>query len=181
MSFIEAVILGIVQGLTEFLPVSSSGHLRIVPAIAGWQDPGAAFTAVIQIGTMAAVIVYFRHELFAVARDWTRSVLRRAAPRDPINVRLGWYLALGTLPIVFSGFIFKDQIETVARDLYLIGTMLIVFGLALGLAACWRNTGAAWTRSRDATRRSLASPRRSLWCRASRVPAPRSPPASRLA
>jgi undecaprenyl-diphosphatase len=134
MSFIEAVILGIVQGLTEFLPISSSGHLRIVPAIAGWQDPGAAFTAVIQIGTVAAVIVYFRHELFAVARDWTRSVLRRAAPRDPINVRLGWYLALGTLPIVFFGFIFKDQIETVARDLYLIGTMLIVFGLALGLS-----------------------------------------------
>jgi undecaprenyl-diphosphatase len=134
MSFIEAVILGIVQGLTEFLPVSSSGHLRIVPAIAGWPDPGAAFTAVIQIGTMAAVLIYFRHELLAVARDWTRAVLRLGEPRDRKNVRLGWYLALGTLPIVFFGFIFKDQIETVARDLYLIGTTLIVLGLVLGLS-----------------------------------------------
>lgn len=134
MSFIEAVILGIVQGLTEFLPVSSSGHLRIVPAIAGWPDPGAAFTAVIQIGTMAAVLIYFRHELIAVARDWTRAVLCLGEPRDRKNVRLGWYLALGTLPIVFFGFIFKDQIETVARDLYLIGTTLIVLGLVLGLS-----------------------------------------------
>lgn len=134
MSFLEAVILGVVQGLTEFLPISSSGHLRIVPAVAGWEDPGAAFTAVIQIGTMAAVLIYFRHELWAVARDWTRNLLRVGEPRDAGNVRLGWYLALGTVPIVVFGFAFKDQIETGARDLYIIGVALIVLGLALGLA-----------------------------------------------
>lgn len=134
MSFLEAVILGVVQGLTEFLPISSSGHLRVVPAIAGWEDPGAAFTAVIQIGTMAAVLLYFRHELWAVARDWTRHLLRLGAPRDAANVRLGWYLLLGTVPIVVFGFAFRDQIENGARDLYIIGTTLIVLGLLLGLA-----------------------------------------------
>ncbi len=134
MSFIEAIILGVVQGLTEFLPISSSGHLRIVPAIAGWQDPGAAFTAVIQLGTMAAVLIYFRYELIAVARDWTLATLRLGEPRDRKNVRLGWYLALGTLPIVVFGFAFRDVIESGARDLYVIGTTLIVLGLALGLA-----------------------------------------------
>lgn len=134
MSFIEAVILGIVQGLTEFLPISSSGHLRIVPAFAGWEDPGAAFTAVIQIGTMAAVLIYFRRELLAVARDWTRSALRRGEPIDVDNVRLGWYLALGTVPIVLFGFFFRHQIENGARDLYIIGSALIVLGLLLGLA-----------------------------------------------
>ena len=134
MSFLEAIILGVVQGLTEFLPISSSGHLRVIPAIAGWEDPGAAFTAVIQIGTMAAVLIYFRHELLAVARDWTRATLRIGRPLDESNVRLGWYLALGTLPIVIFGFVFRDQIENGARDLYVIGVTLIVLGLLLGLA-----------------------------------------------
>lgn len=134
MSFLEAVILGVVQGLTEFLPVSSSGHLRIVPAVAGWEDPGAAFTAVIQIGTMAAVLIYFRRELLAVARDWTRATLRIGRPLDEDNVQLGWYLALGTLPIVIFGFAFRNQIENGARDLYIIGVTLIVLGLLLGLA-----------------------------------------------
>lgn len=134
MSILEAIFLGIVQGLTEFLPVSSSGHLRIVPAITGRPDPGAAFTAVIQVGTMAAVLIYFRHELTAVARDWTRATLRRGEPRDAGNVRLGWYLALGTLPIVVLGVAFSDQIENEARNLYLIGSTLIVLGLLLGLS-----------------------------------------------
>lgn len=134
MDFFEAVILGVVQGLTEFLPISSSGHLRIVPAIAGWEDPGAAFTAVIQIGTMAAVLIYFRHELWAVARDWTRAALKIGEPADRGNVRLGWYLGLGTLPIIFFGLLFSDQIENEARNLYLIGATLIILGLILGLA-----------------------------------------------
>lgn len=134
MDYLQAIILGVVQGLTEFLPISSSGHLRIVPAMAGWEDPGAAFTAVIQIGTMAAVLIYFRRELWAVARDWTSSTLRLRRESDPENVRLGWYLALGTLPIVVFGFLFKDRIETEARNLYLIGTTLIVLGLVLGIA-----------------------------------------------
>lgn len=134
MGFIEALVLGIVQGLTEFLPISSSGHLRIVPAIAGWDDPGAAFTAVIQIGTMAAVLIYFRHELWGVTRDWTRATLKFGEPVDRQNVRLGWYLGLGTLPIIFFGLLFSDQIENEARNLYIIGTTLIVLGLLLGLA-----------------------------------------------
>lgn len=134
MGFIEALVLGIVQGLTEFLPISSSGHLRIVPAMAGWEDPGAAFTAVIQIGTMAAVLIYFRHELWGVTRDWTRATLRIGEPVDRQNVRLGWYLGLGTLPIIFFGVLFSDQIENEARNLYIIGTTLIVLGLLLGLA-----------------------------------------------
>ncbi|MFY9489185.1 MAG: undecaprenyl-diphosphate phosphatase [Solirubrobacterales bacterium] len=134
MSLFEAIVLGIVQGLTEFLPISSSGHLRIVPAVMGWEDPGAAFTAVIQVGTMAAVLIYFRRELWAVARDWTASVLRIGTPQDAKNVRLGWYLTLGTVPIIIFGLAFSHQIENDARNLYLIGTTLIVLGLLLGLA-----------------------------------------------
>ena len=130
MSLLEAIVLGITQGLTEFLPISSTGHLRIVPAFAGWEDPGAAFTAVTQLGTMAAVLVYFRHDLVRIARAWTRS-LRDPAARGELDARLGWYILIGTIPIGIFGLIFKDQIETGARDLYLIGTALIVLGLLL--------------------------------------------------
>jgi undecaprenyl-diphosphatase len=126
----QAIVLGIVQGLTEFLPISSSGHLRIVPAFAGWEDPGAAFTAVIQLGTMAAVLLYFRQDLVRIATAWLAS-LRDPARRSELDARLGWYLILGTVPIVIFGVAFKDQIENGARDLYLIGAMLIVFGLVL--------------------------------------------------
>jgi undecaprenyl-diphosphatase len=130
VSLAEAIVLGIVQGLTEFLPISSSGHLRIVPAFAGWEDPGAAFTAVIQLGTMAAVLLYFRHDLVRIATAWLQS-LRDRGRRSELDARLGWYLILGTVPIVIFGVAFKNQIENGARDLYLIGTMLIVFGLVL--------------------------------------------------
>ena len=130
MSVLEAIVLGITQGLTEFLPISSTGHLRIVPAFAGWDDPGAAFTAVTQLGTMAAVVLYFRHDLVRIARAWTRS-LRDPAARAELDARLGWYILLGTIPIGIFGLAFKDQIENGARDLYLIGTALIVLGLVL--------------------------------------------------
>jgi len=130
VSLFEAIVLGIVQGLTEFLPISSTGHLRIVPAFAGWEDPGAAFTAVTQLGTMAAVLIYFRKDLLRIAAAWLRS-LRDPAARKEVDARLGWYLILGTIPIAIFGFAFKDQIETGARDLYLIGTTLIVLGLVL--------------------------------------------------
>lgn len=134
MSYLEAIVLGIVQGLTEFLPVSSSGHLRIVPAVMGWDDPGAAFTAVIQLGTMAAVLIYFRTELLVVAREWTRGLLKAEQTREQrYEARLGWYLVWGTVPIVILGLAFSDQIETGVRNLYLIGTMLIVLGIVLGL------------------------------------------------
>ena len=133
MDALQAIVLGIVQGLTEFLPISSSGHLRIVPAFMGWEDPGAAFTAVIQLGTMAAVLLYFRADLWRIARTWTAS-LRRPELRPELDARMGWYIILGTLPISVFGFAFSDQIEDEARDLYLIGTTLIVLGLVLLLA-----------------------------------------------
>jgi len=133
MSLIEAIVLGIVQGLTEFLPISSTGHLRIVPAFLGWEDPGAAFTAVVQLGTMAAVLLYFREDLIRIGRAWLDSVRERGRRRD-LDARLGWYIVLGTIPIGIFGVLFKDQIETGARDLYLIGIALIVFGLIMYVA-----------------------------------------------
>ena len=133
MSLIEAIVLGIVQGLTEFLPISSSAHQRIVPAFFGWEDPGAAFTAVTQLGTEAAVLIYFRHDLWAIATTWLRS-LRDPRLRSHSDARLGWYLIVATIPIGIFGLAFENQIETGARNLWLIGTTLIVFALVLGWA-----------------------------------------------
>ena len=133
MDAFQAIVLGIVQGLTEFLPISSSGHLRIVPALFGWEDPGAAFTAVIQLGTMAAVLLYFRRDLWNIARAWLRS-LRDAEARRTMEARLGWFIILGTIPISILGLAFSDTIEDELRSLYLIGTMLIVFGCVMLLA-----------------------------------------------
>lgn len=133
VSFLEALVLGLVQGLTEFLPISSSGHLRVVPALVGWEDPGAAFTAVIQLGTMAAVLIYFRTDLWRIAEAWVRAwwtpALRRSA-----DVRLGWYLVVATVPIVILGVAFADQIETAVRDVRLVAAMLIGFGLVMAAA-----------------------------------------------
>jgi len=133
MSTLEAIVLGLVQGLTEFLPISSSGHLRIVPALLGWSDPGAGFTAVIQLGTMAAVLIYFRADLWNIARAWLgelRVPIRQASQ----EAKLGWFIVLGTIPISIFGFIFKDQIESGARSLYLIGSALILFSFVMVLA-----------------------------------------------
>lgn len=137
MSVIEAIILGIVQGLTEFLPISSSGHLRIVPAVMGWEDPGAAFTAVVQIGTMAAVLLYFRDEIWQITTSFLRGLVGRATEEDRPHVRMGWFIALGTLPIIVFGLLFDDSIENEARNLYLIGGMLIGMGLLLGAVDHW--------------------------------------------
>ena len=133
MDLLQAIVLGIVQGLTEFLPISSSGHLRIVPAIVGWDDPGAAFSAVIQLGTMAAVVLYFRSDLWRIATAWLAS-LRDRSRRSELDARMGWYLIWGTVPIVVFGFTFSHQIENGARSLYLIGTTLILLGLLLLVA-----------------------------------------------
>src|SRR5918911_4742837 len=105
MSLLEAIVLGVVQGLTEFLPISSTGHLRIVPAFLGWDDPGAAFTAVTQLGTMAAVLLYFRADLLRIARTWFAS-LRRPQLRRELDARMGWYIILGTIPIGVFGLVF---------------------------------------------------------------------------
>lgn len=133
MTLLEAIVLGIAQGLTEFLPISSTAHLRIIPAFAGWEDPGALFTAVIQLGTVAAVIIYFWRDLLKIVGTWLAS-LRRPELRGELDARMGWYLIIATIPISIAGLAFKDQIETGARNLYLIGTILIVAGIVLAAA-----------------------------------------------
>jgi undecaprenyl-diphosphatase len=137
MSYLEAIVLGIVQGLTEFLPISSSGHLRIVPELFGWDDPGTAFTAVIQLGTMAAVVIFFWKDLWRITRAWCLDAWRIAKARgtkggrSSDDARMGWYLIVATIPIGIFGLVFKDQIETGARDLRLIASTLIIGGLVL--------------------------------------------------
>lgn len=134
MNALEAIVLGIVQGLTEFLPISSTAHVRIVPAMVdGWEDPGAAFTAVIQLGTMAAVVIYFRKDLWAIGTAWLKSLFN-AELRSSHDAKMGWYILLGTLPVGILGFIFKDQIETAARSLWVIGIVMIVFSLIMAAA-----------------------------------------------
>jgi undecaprenyl-diphosphatase len=138
MDALQAVVLGIVQGLTEFLPISSSAHLRIVPALFGWEDPGAAFTAIIQLGTMAAVLLYFRKELWDIVRAFLETLPRTLRARTlkglPLDARMGWYLIFATIPIGILGLTFEHDIETSARNLTLIATMLIVLGLVLLVA-----------------------------------------------
>ena len=133
MTTFQAIVYGIVQGLTEFLPISSTAHLRIVPAMLGWPDPGAAFTAVVQLGTAAAVVVHFAQDLWWIASTWGRS-LRRPELRPTFEARLGWYIGLGTLPIIVLGVAFRDQIETGGRNLVLIALALVVGGVVLAIS-----------------------------------------------
>jgi undecaprenyl-diphosphatase len=133
MSWFESFILGLVQGLTEFLPISSSAHLRLTAAFAGWQDPGAAFTAVTQIGTEAAVIIFFRKDIARIVSAWFRSLTDREMRRNH-DAQLGWLVIVGSIPIGVLGLTFKDQIEGPFRDLRLIATTLIVLGVILGIA-----------------------------------------------
>ncbi len=133
MSVLEAIVLGIVQGLSEFLPISSTAHLRIVPAVLGWGDPGAAFTAVTQLGTIAAVLIYFRADLWRISRAWLGS-LRSPRGDHGIDARLGWYIIAGTVPIAVLGLLLEDQIETSARSLYVIAAALIAFSAVMTLS-----------------------------------------------
>jgi undecaprenyl-diphosphatase len=130
---LKAVFLGLLQGLTEFLPISSSAHLRIFPDLLGWGDPGAAFTAVIQIGTELAVLIYFRHDIWRIGSTWVRS-LYRPEYRGQLDARMGWFIIVGSLPIVVLGILLKDTIERDFRNLWITGTTLIVLGLILGIA-----------------------------------------------
>ena len=133
----EAAFLGLLQGLTEFLPVSSSAHLRIVgPMLPSGGDPGAAFTAITQIGTELAVLNYFRRDLAAIAASWWRSLVSLGRQTDA-EARMGWLILIGTLPIAILGLLFKDAIETTLRNLYITATMLIVFALILWAADRW--------------------------------------------
>jgi undecaprenyl-diphosphatase len=130
---LKAVVLGTIQGLTEFLPISSSAHLRIFPELFGWGDPGAAFTAVIQIGTELAVLIYFRNDIISIGSAWVRSIFKPEL-RGTLEARMGWYIIVGSLPIVVLGVLLKDIIEQDFRNLWITGTALVVMGVVLGIA-----------------------------------------------
>lgn len=134
MGIFEAIILGIVQGLTEFLPVSSSAHLRVTSELLGIGDAGAAFTAITQIGTEAAVIVFFWRDIVRIIGRWFKSLSGKAVPRNDPDAKMGWWIILGTVPIVVLGLLFQDAIETTLRSLWFTAISLIVFGLLLGVA-----------------------------------------------
>jgi undecaprenyl-diphosphatase len=134
VNFLDAIVLGLVQGLTEFLPVSSSAHLLILSHFLPFaQDPGAAFTAITQIGTEAAVIMYFWRDITRIVKNFFLSLFGRIPRNDP-DARMGWLIIIGSVPIVVLGVVFKHQIETVARNLWLVAGTLIVFGIILGIA-----------------------------------------------
>ena len=133
MGWFEAIVLGIVQGLTEFLPISSSAHIRITAAFAGWGDPGAAFTAVTQIGTELAVVLYFWNKIARILVSWFFSLYKKDWRGHP-DARLGWLIIVGSLPIVVLGVFFQDAIGHAFRDLRITATVLIVFGIILWYA-----------------------------------------------
>ncbi len=140
MTLLQAIVLGIVQGLTEFLPVSSTAHLRIVPALFDWHfyggttnDPGAPFTAVVQLGTTVAIVVYFWRELLHVTVAWFRGLVDKSV-RGSLEYKLGWYLIVATIPVSVFGLVFSDQITTGARNLWIIASTLIALGLVLFVA-----------------------------------------------
>jgi len=133
MGLLRAVVLGLVQGITEFLPISSTAHLRITPELFGWSDPGAAFDAIIQLGTVAAVLVYFRHDIVRLLSAWVEGIQRRE-PLGTTESRLAWFVLIGTLPVVVLGFVFKHAIETSLRSLYVVAASMILLALLLAAA-----------------------------------------------
>ncbi|MBP3222345.1 MAG: undecaprenyl-diphosphate phosphatase [Actinomycetaceae bacterium] len=138
MGIIEAIVLGIVQGLTEFLPISSSAHIRIISDLLGWGDAGASFTAVIQIGTEAAVIVYFAKDIWRIISRWFRAIpwfsWKNPVEQSDPDVRLGWTVIIGTLPIGILGLLFDDVIEKNLRNIYIVAFVLGIFAVFLALA-----------------------------------------------
>lgn len=121
------------QGLTEYLPISSTAHIRVLPALLGWKDPGAAYTAAIQIGTLLAIVLYFWKDLSIAITGWLKGIFD-AKKRDAVEYRIGWAVFIGTLPIVVCGVLFRDQIENSLRSLYVVAGALIGFGALLGVA-----------------------------------------------
>ena len=136
MGWIEIIVLAVVQGLTEFIPISSTAHLRIVPALLGWKDPGAAISAVIQIGTLVAVLWYFWRDILRIFAAMLTD-LRRGRLATTGDARLGWMIGLGTLPIIVCGIAFKDHIETTLRSLYVMSAALAGVALLLAIAEWW--------------------------------------------
>jgi len=137
VNWIEAIILGLVQGLTEFLPISSSAHLRVIGEfLPGAADPGAAFTAITQIGTELAVLLYFWRDITRIISQWCRALAGKVSHSDP-DVRMGWLIIVGSIPIGVLGLLFEEYIDTTFRSLWLVATMLIVFGVILAMADTW--------------------------------------------
>ena len=133
LSWLQAIVLGISQGLTEFLPISSTAHTLIVSKLLGWPDPGAAFTAVTQVGTELAVVIYFRQDIARILKAWFASLTKKSERANP-DAKMGWYVIIGTIPIGIAGIAFNSSIETTARNLWLVAATLIVMGFLLGLA-----------------------------------------------
>jgi undecaprenyl-diphosphatase len=144
MTLIEACALGIVQGITEFLPISSTAHLRVVPALLGWEDPGAAFTAVVQLGTLLAVLVYFAGDMRTMARAVFAGLIG-GKPLGSQEARLAWFIIIGTFPIGLCGLAFKKHIEGGWRSLYVISASLIILGIVLW----WAERSATFRREVD--------------------------------
>lgn len=134
MGIAEAILYGVVQGLTEFLPISSTAHLRLVPEVLKQPDPGAGFTAVIQIGTLLAVLIYFRTDLWRAFRAWAMSLVGRLPSEDKQHGTLGWAVLVGTIPIVIAGVLLEDRIKGSFRSLQVVATMLILMGVVLFIA-----------------------------------------------
>jgi undecaprenyl-diphosphatase len=132
VTWVEVIVLGIVQGLTEFLPISSSAHLRITSALFFDRDAGASFTAVTQLGTEAAVLLYFAKDIGRITKAFFVGLFRKT--ERGLDYKMGWYVIIGTIPIGLFGLLFKDQIRTAARNLWLVATVLIVFALVLAFA-----------------------------------------------
>lgn len=137
MDWLQILVLALVQGLTEFLPVSSSAHLILVPLLTGWQDQGLAFDVALHLGSLSAVLIYFRHDILAMTQSWTRSLVTHRLDSD---ARLAWAVLLGTIPVGLAGLVFDDIIEDTLRSPLYMAAGLIVFGLALGWAD-WKHRG----------------------------------------
>ncbi|HET7712065.1 MAG TPA: undecaprenyl-diphosphatase UppP [Thermoanaerobaculia bacterium] len=141
MSILEAVVLGLVQGLTEFIPISSTGHLKIVPELLGWGDPGAPASAVIQFGTILAVLIYFAADLRRLAAGFFRGLGRRTYLADP-DFAEAWYVILGTIPIVIVGLLLKKQIETTFRSTWIVAGAMIIVAVLMQISEVYaRNRG----------------------------------------
>jgi undecaprenyl-diphosphatase len=133
VDYLTAAVLGLVQGLTEFLPVSSSAHLSVVGRLIGQEDPGAAFTAITQLGTEAAVLIYFWRDIWRIVRQWTLALVGKVPGSDP-DARMGWLVIIGSIPISVLGLLFQDDIETRARSLWITASMLLAFSFVILVA-----------------------------------------------
>ena len=171
MSWIQIIVLAIVQGLTEFIPISSTAHLRIVPALLGWNDPGAAFSAVLQIGTLAAVLSYFWRDVVRILAAMLAD-LRRGKLATTHDAQLGWMIAVGTLPIIVVGLLLRHQIETTLRSLYVMSAALAGVAVLLAIAEWWvrRREAAGVQRPRRERSRLARCDRRRLCAGRALVP-----------